>query len=623
MASRRRRRSASRHHDSAAPRSVARAGVATADSHRRRRTALVGALLVAATLGVFGTALKNGFVSFDDELYVVRNPHVRTGLTLPNVAWAFTATAASNWHPLAWISHQLDVSLFGLAPPGHHATSVVFHAANVLLVFLLLRRGTGRLSESAAAAALFALHPLRVESVAWVAERKDVLALFFGLLAIAAWSRWVSSRRAGAFAAALVLFAASLMSKATLVTLPLLLLVIDFWPLARGQPRRRLLLEKVPFAVLSVAAAVLVWRVQRASGATSAPSQPFGARLEQALVSIVRYLGKTFWPADLAVAYPEIASSLAWKSAAAALLIAGITAAAVAVRRRHPYVLAGWAWYLVALAPVVGIVELAWQSMADRSTLVPSIGVAVAVTWLASDLLAPRVPARALAAAAAAVVVALAVLSVRQVSRWRDSLTLYEHAVAVTGPNETMQINLGNELARRGRTEEASRRFEEALRIAPGSKGALYALGSLDLAMGRLAEGRARLGEAARLHPDFAEAHVAMASSFAREKRPAEAIAEAKRAIEIRPNDAGALYVWGAALDSQGDEAGAEEKYRAAIAARPDYAEAHQNLGDLLAARGQLAEAAAEFQAALAANPDFAEARQSLEAVQQKQRPPS
>lgn len=586
-----------------------------------RSTRVAGAILVVATLAVFGAALKNGFVSFDDELYVVHNPHVSRGLTLGNAAWAFTATEAANWHPLTWISHQLDVSLFGLAPAGHHATSVLLHAANVLLVFLLLRRGTGRLAESAAAAALFALHPLRVESVAWVAERKDVLSLFFGLLAIAAYGRWAATRRSGAYAAALALFAASLMAKATLVTLPFLLLVLDVWPLARTEPRRRLLLEKIPFAILSAGATVLVWRAQRAGGATSALALPIGVRVENALVSVVRYLGKTVWPVDLAVLYPHPAATLGWKSAGAALLIAGITAAAWRARRGRPYLLAGWIWYLVALAPVIGLVQVGWQSIADRYTLVPSLGLAVAAVWLLADLLAPRVPARALAVAAAAVVVLLGILSVRQISQWRDSLTLYEHAVAVTGPNETMQIDLGNELARRGRSEEASRRFAEALRIAPGSKDALYALGSLDLAEGRYADARGRFAEAVRLHPEFTEARIRIASSFVREKRPADAIAEAKRVLEARPSDADALYVWGAALDEQGDDSAAEEKYRAAIAARPAYAEAHQNLGELLAARGKAAEAAAEFEAALAANPDFAEARQALEAL--KQRRPS
>ncbi|MCA1581518.1 MAG: tetratricopeptide repeat protein [Acidobacteria bacterium] len=591
-------------------------------------TLLTCALLAAATFAVLSGVLRNGFVSFDDEIYVLKNPHVRAGLTGANVAWAVTATDAANWHPLTWISHMTDVALWGVRPGGHHATSLLPHVGSVLLVFLLLRCATGSAARSAAVALLFGLHPLRVESVAWVAERKDVLSVFFGLAAVGAWGAWVLRRKKVSYAVSLVLFAASLLSKGTLVTMPLLLLVLDFWPLRRADPGenhsgtrwRRLLVEKVPYVLLSAAASIGTFQAQRAGGATSALSVPLLLRLENAAVGCVRYLGKIFWPSKLAVLYPHPAASVGWKSVAAVLLLAGITAGAVLFRRTRPWLLAGWLWYLIALLPVLGLVQVGWQSIADRYTYVPSLGILAALVWEAAERARDKVSVRALAAATAAVLLALSIVTWRQVATWRDSLTLYQHAVAVTGPNETMQIDLGNELARRGRTEEARRHFAEALRIAPGSKDALYALGTLALNEGQSAAARDRFQEAVRLHPDFAEGEIQTAVSFLRDNRPGDAASHAARALAVRPGMPEALYVLGTALDAQGRGPEAQAQYERAIAARPGYAEAHENLGELLAAAGKTAAAIPHFEAALRANPDFAEARQSLEAARKAPR---
>lgn len=613
-------------------------GPAARDTAEGNRLGLAFGALAVATLAAFAGVFRNGFVSFDDELYVLRNPHVMGGLSWADAVWAWTSSEAANWHPLTWLSHMTDVSLFGLAPAGHHATSLLLHLANVLLLFALLRAATGRTGRSAAAAALFAVHPLRVETVAWVSERKDVLSLLFGLLTIAAYARWARRREPRLYAAALLLFAASLMSKSTLVTLPALLLVLDFWPLLRlrfasapnaGEPAdklppepsgslSRLVVEKIPFAVLAVAAGAWTFRAQRLAGATEALSLPWSLRLENALVSAVGYLGKTFWPARLAVLYPHPATSLGWRTALAALFLLAITAAAVLLARRRPYLLAGWVWYLVSLLPVIGLVQVGWQAAADRYTYVPSLGLAVALVWGIADAAAGRVPARALAAATVVVVGLLGARTVQQVAIWRDSLSLFEHAVAVTGPNETMQIDLGNELARRGRTEEAGQHFAEALRIAPGSKEALYALGSLASREGRLDQALSYYSDAVGRHPDFAEARVQLASVLVRQRRLPRAFDEAAKALEIRPGMPEALYVEGVALESQGRSAEAEVKYRAALAGRPGYAEAHENLGELLQARGRTQEAVGEFEAALAAKPDFAEARQSLESLKRK-----
>ncbi|MEP6768113.1 MAG: hypothetical protein ABJC61_05555 [Acidobacteriota bacterium] len=374
--------------------------------------------------------LRNGFVSFDDEIYVLKKPHVRAGLTGGNLAWALTATEAANWHPLTWISHMTDVALWGLRPAGHHATSLLFHVGSVLLVFLLLWRATRSAGRSAAVALLFGLHPLRVESVAWIAERKDVLSVFFGLAAIGAWGSWVLRRKKASYAASLGLFAASLLSKGTLVTMPILLLVLDFWPLRRASrgdsesrvPWPALLLEKTPFLLLAAAASIATLQAQRAGGATSALSVPFLLRLENAAVGCVRYLGKTFWPSDLAVLYPHPAEGLGWKSAAAVLFLAAISAGVLLLRRQHPWLLAGWLWYLIALLPVLGLVQVGWQSIADRYTYLPSLGILAAVVWEASERARERVPVRVLAAATATVLLVLSLLTWRQVTTWRDSL---------------------------------------------------------------------------------------------------------------------------------------------------------------------------------------------------------
>ncbi len=597
---------------------------AAAPASRGVPALLACALLAAATLGVFSRVLRNGFVSFDDEIYVLKNPHVRAGLTAGNAAWAATATEAANWHPLTWISHMTDVSLWGLRPAGHHATSLLFHAASVLLVFLLLRRATGSHGASAAVAFLFGLHPLRVESVAWIAERKDVLSVFFGLAALGAWGAWIARRKPAAYGASLALFALSLLSKATLVTFPLLLLALDAWPLRRVPSRRdrdpgtrwpALLIEKIPFLLLSAAAGFATLRAQRLGGATESLAVPFALRLENAAIGSVRYLGKIFWPSHLAVLYPHPAAGFGWKTAAAVLLLAAISAGAIVLRRERPWLLAGWLWYLIALLPVIGLVQVGWQSIADRYTYLPSLGIFAALVFEAADRARGRVPGRALAAATVALCAALSFVTWRQVSTWRDSLTLYQHAVQVTGPNETMQIDLGNELARRGRTEEARRHFAEALRIEPGSKDALYGLGTLALNDGQPAAAREKFQEAVRLHPKFAEGEIQTAVSFLRENRPEDAAPHARRALAIRPGMPEARYVLGSALDAQGHAEEARTEYERAIAARPGYAEAHENLGELLAAGGQTAAAIAHFEAAQRANPDFVEARQSLEAA--------
>jgi hypothetical protein len=406
----------------------------------RRTTLLAGALLALLAVALYAPTARHGFVNLDDDAYVVLNPRVNAGLRAANVAWAFTGTACSNWHPLTWISHMLDVQLYGLMPRGHHLTNVALHAANTVLLLLLWRGLTGSLWRSALVAALFAVHPLHVESVAWIAERKDLLSTLLGLLAALAYLGHLRRPRPVAHALALCLFALALMAKPMLVTLPLLLLVLDVWPLGRlGGPAgrraalRRLVVEKAPWAALSLGSAAITLSVQSASGAVRPGDVfPVSERLANALVSGVAYAGAALWPARLAVYYPHPGGSLpAWQGAVAAALLAAASAAAWRAARRRPHLAAGWLWFLLSLAPVIGIVQVGTQARADRYTYLPLTGLFVALAWsLPRAARAPR-SARRTAASAAAVVALLALAARIQTAYWRDSLTLLGRALDV------------------------------------------------------------------------------------------------------------------------------------------------------------------------------------------------
>jgi hypothetical protein len=480
----------------------------------RARLAL---LLGAATLAVFARAVVNGFVSFDDGLTITANRHVLGGLSWAGLRWALTSFDASNWHPVTWLSHMIDVSLFGTDPAGHHAVNVVFHAANAVLVLLLFERLTGSTGRSAAAAALFALHPLRVESVAWASQRKDVLAVFFGLLALLAYVRAVRSRAARGFGMAAVLFALGLMAKPTLVSLPLLMLLLDVWPLDRLRPRPRkgkdkeapitardLVVEKAPFFVLAAASSALTFAAQRSGGATAVLPVPLAVRCDNAVVSVARYLVKTLAPVDLAVLYPHPATPQGWKTVGAALLLAGISAACVFGARRHPYLLFGWLWFSVALLPTVGLVQVGWQSMADRYTYLPSIGLAVLVVWGASEAALRRPALKPVFAACLAVALAaLSALTFRQIGAWKDSLTLWDAALSATRNNPIAELNYGSALLGVGRTDEAIAHFQTARRLAPGAPEAAFGLGVAYESLGRSADARREYEEALRLRPGY------------------------------------------------------------------------------------------------------------------------
>jgi protein O-mannosyl-transferase len=445
------------------------------------RRAAIGAALALVTLAVYAPVRHYGWVDYDDDVYVYANPSITLGLGPAGVAWAFTTFHGANWFPLTWLSWMLDVQLFGLAPGPLHVVNALLHATAAALLFVALARMSGAPGRSAFAAAVFALHPLHVESVAWIAARKDVLSGLFFALALGAHERRARLGPGRGRSALLALFLAlGLMAKPTLVVLPFLLLLLDFWPLGRlGDEPGRIDPARLSAAVrekgllfgLAAASAVITYVAQRAGGAVAGTDLlPFGPRLENALVALARYLGKAFWPADLAVLYPHPGTSLPlWQPASAAGLLVAVTAAVVVARRRAPYLATGWLWFTGALVPVLGLVQVGSQAMADRYTYLPLVGLAIAVAWGAWDLLGRgRRRRAALAVLAGAAIAAQAACTRVQLRYWRDGVTLFEHALAVTDENHVAHAQLGAALLARGREGEAIAHWKEAVRIAPG-----------------------------------------------------------------------------------------------------------------------------------------------------------
>ncbi|HEX3729507.1 MAG TPA: tetratricopeptide repeat protein, partial [Opitutaceae bacterium] len=464
--------------------------------------AVVGALLFVATLLLFSRTLGNGFVNFDDPAYVTDNPMVRGGLSWAGLAWAFTG-AADYWHPLAWLSHMLDCQLYGLAPAGHHLTSLLWHALNAVLVFQLFRTLTGRFWASAFAAALFAWHPLRVESVAWIAERKDVMSGCCFLLTLLAYVRYASARpngrpALGSYLLALACFGAGLMSKPMLVTLPLLLLILDRWPLARV-PRPGFL-EKLPFFVLAGIVGWVTLRMQRTAGAFVL-HLPLRARIGNAVVSLARYLGKLLWPFDLSVCYRHPGFWPATAIAAAAALGAGLALLAWRQRSSRPWIAAGFAWYGIVLLPVLGLVQAGFQAMADRYTYLSLLGIELAAV---ASLPRPATRAGRIAgiSAALAILGACALRTWNQEGVWQDSATLFTHAVQLDGRSDIAEYFLASALVAQGRPAEARAHAERARALSPGNDQALVTLAALDEAQGRTDEAAALYRNALALRPD-------------------------------------------------------------------------------------------------------------------------
>jgi Flp pilus assembly protein TadD len=562
----------------------------------KRSPATLFLVVAAATVAAFLPVLGNGFLSYDDDRYITANPRVLSGFGPANALWAITSIEEDNWHPLTWWSHMLDVSLFGVRPGWHHLVSLLLHASAAGAMAVLVGWLTGGRWAPLAAALVFAVHPLRVESVAWAAERKDVLAALLFMLTLAAY-RWHLERPSpGRYGLVCASYALGLAAKPMLVTLPAVLLLLDWWPLGRLAPFRRRCLEKLPLAALSAASAAVTLVAQsRGDAVTGADVIPLGLRAANTLHSIGAYLADTLLPTRLAVVHPfPLGGEPAAWTAAAAGVVFGCSWLAAATRRTRPWVAFGWLWFVGMLVPVLGLVQVGLQARADRYTYLPHVGLLLALAWSAAALLGRRAAQPAAVAALLAVVLCLAGLTWRQAGFWRDDITLFTRATRVTRDNWLAHRLLGNFLAARGRSEEAWEHWEAALRlnpraVPPDGRGVAAAPVGRDRMVGeavrmaregRMMEAVGSLAGLLRREPDAVEAHVALAMILGDAGKLAEAIFHCREAIRIDPGQKVAWNNLGVYLNATGDRRGAVEAWQRALAIDPGYPSARANLED-------------------------------------------
>jgi tetratricopeptide (TPR) repeat protein len=593
----------------------------TPAAQEKGRAAAICLALAAATLAAFWGARQCQFVNFDDPEYITSNADVQQGLTWQSVRWAFRTGAAANWHPLTWLSHLLDFACYGLSPAGHHLTSVLLHAASGVLLFLILRAMTAAPWRSALVAALFALHPLRVESVAWVSERKDVLSTFFWMLSVWNWLRYAQECKVRSakwrvyYGMSLLFFALGLMSKPMLVTLPLVLLLLDYWPLERWQRGLAALVrEKIPFFVLAAASSIVTFLVQRHGGAVSSSAGvPMAARLGNALISYVRYLAKIFWPARLSPFYPHPGYWPAWKIAGAVVLLAAVTAWVIWRGRSQPYLAVGWFWFLGMLAPAIGLMQVGMQSMADRYSYVPSIGILIMVVWGASEWLRARTGGPwVLGIAGGLALGACLVLTPRQVSYWRTSETIFLHAADVTENNFLAYNNLGFDLSKRGEMEKALAAYRHSLAINSNYDVAHYNLGFALATLGRYQESTNEYFEALKLNPNMAEAHNGLAIALGGLGLADAGLQEFQAALDEEPDAVGFRDNYGIALARKGKIDDAVEQFRLAAQLAPNDLVAHRYLGNILAVKGDLVGGIHEDEFCLGIDPKNAQVHNDL-----------
>ena len=534
------------------------------------------------TLAVYSPVFRSEFINFDDDLYVTDNPHVNKGLTAQGLAWAFNVGYAGNWHPLTWISHMLDYQLYGGDSAGHHATSLFFHLTNTILMFLVLKRMLGSVGKSAFVAGLFALHPLHVESVAWVAERKDVLSALFWILTMGAYVLYAERPSRGRYIAVIALFALGLMAKPMLITLPIVLLLLDYWPLGRmekvGLPR--LVKEKIPLLALSALSCVVTLIAQHREGfvVETGDISP-GIRAANAVVAYAAYIGKMIIPRNLACFYPHPEGSLAaWQVVGSASFLIAMTFLAIHHGRKRRYLAVGWLWYVITLIPVIGLVQVGRQAMADRYTYVPLIGLFLIVAFGVADLFRNR--DRTLATVRVAIMILLIILTSRQVGYWQNNHTLYEHALKVTRNNCLAHINLGQALQDEGRFDEAVDHIRESLRLK-GTGREHFSLGSMMIKLGRSREAEEEFRLAISLNPEQAMAHLGLGRALEAQGKLDVAMSEYRKAIIGDPDMPNAYYNLGKALEKQGDRDDATEQYRKALDADPEFMRAAEALARL------------------------------------------
>jgi tetratricopeptide (TPR) repeat protein len=658
--------------------------------HRYRCT-LICLLLALVTLLTFWPVLKHDFVRYDDDKYITDNPHVRGGITLRSLVWAFTNAHFYMWHPLASLSQMLDCQLFGLNPSGHHLTSLLLHTANVLLIFGVLKMLTGAVWRSAFVAAVFALHPLQVDSVAWLAERKNVLSTLFWMLTIAAYIRYAARPSLRRYLLVVLVLCMGLMSKPTVITLPFVLLLLDFWPLerlrwptqekAKDLSRResakrsykrvsawRLLWEKIPLLIPTMAVALITYIVQQSGGVVSRlETIPLGHRLANATISYVTYIEKMIWPSRLAIFYPHPGGNFSGvRLVVSALVLALVSICVIYAARQRRYPVVGWLWYLGILVPVIGLVQAGAQARADRYMYVPMIGLLIIVAWGVSDLVAKWRYRKVIPVLAIALLLAAAVCTRLQLRHWRNSETLFRHTLGVTHNNYVMHNNyanllkdlgrtgeaiehytrclelrsdlpeahnnLGNALAKMGETDQAITHYRKAIELSqsskvkagsqPGLAEAHYNLANALRLQGQFEQALEHYTEAVKLTPNNADTLQGLGVTLAALKRFDEAIEHYNRLLELESDNVIAHGLLGMALAGKGDTDAAIEQFRIVLSRRPDDVEMHCNLGLLLERQEKTSEAITQYRRALQINPDYAKAHQLLEAALAKQEQP-
>ena len=563
----------------------------------RHNEIIICLFLIVTTLAAYWQVTNHEFLNYDDNIYITKNHQVQAGLNLESTIWSFTSgTMVSNyWHPLTWLSHILDFQLYGMNAGGHHMTSLLFHITNTLLLFFIFRRMTGDIWQSGCVATLFALHPLHVESVAWVAERKDVLSTFFWLLTMLAYCRYIEKPVLIRYFMVLLFFVLGLMSKPMLVTLPFVLLLMDYWPLGRiqlGQVIKsgnvkaqktsvfHLVVEKIPFFLLTAAASMTAYITQQKGGAlTCMDLALLKIQIANALVSYVSYIGKMIWPGQLAVFYPHPGTLPIWESVGAALLLISLTAFVIILWRRFPYLSVGWFWYTGTLVPVIGLVKVGSFAMADRYTYVPLIGLFIIAAWGVSDLLKKREYRKIFLGVLATLYLSILMTATwKQVGYWENSTTLFKHSLNVTVNNYIAHDKLGEALAEQNRTAEAIRHYSEALRI----------------------------------EPDFVQAHLSMGDAHASLGNNEDAVYYYNKALQKKPNYEKAHNNLGNAMARQGNVEAAAYHYNEALKINPNHAGAHYNLGKIAANQGKIEDAILYYRKALLLNPIMTEAIYNL-----------
>jgi Flp pilus assembly protein TadD len=566
--------------------------------------------LAVSTLLVYWQVHNFDFVGYDDDAYVYENPHVPGGITKNGLVWAFTTGYSANWHPLTWLSHMLDCELFGLDPGRMHLVNVVLHIADALLLFAVLKAMTGALWPSAFVAAAFALHPMHVQSVAWIAERKDVLSTLFLFLTLAAYASYVKRGGAVRYLLAVGLFAAGLMAKPMLVTVPFLLLLLDYWPLGRfaaggaadrGGERRlgasgarvfgRLVAEKLPFLALSLVSSLVTFLVQQSSGSVIAvDALPLKYRIINCLLAYARYAGKAVWPRNMAVFYPFDAHKVPWwHIAACVLVLVAVSILVIRLRRSRGYLLVGWLWFVGMLVPVIGLVQVGRQALADRYTYTPYIGLFIMAAWGLPELI-PKWPERriVLSVCALVAIAAMGTAAWRQIGYWSDSITLFSHAIEATRDNDIAYNNRGTAYSRRGRMRDAMEDFSRAIAIRPDYAEAYNNRGLAYTSLGRSQEAMEDFRRAVSINPDLAEAYYNLGVAYVQAGRQQDAVQAYRRAIEVSPRFAQAYYGMANVLAGQGRAEEACEQYRMALGLRPQWPDCMNNLASVIATHPEM-----------------------------------